>query len=219
MIEYSVLPLRNTVLFPAQIIPIYIGREQSLQLINDMSSKDDKTIVVVSQKDGSVEHPKSDDIYHVGTLATVMKVFSMPDKSKSVIVKGIKRIKIKKVIQDYPYFKANIENLEEDNQITEDVQHITSNLKNLFANLIDIAPYLSDEQSNIISNIQDPSKFADKAISLLNISTQEKQLILEELDIAKKIGPENSIELTSASSKFRSPTKIAYMEIAQTNDL
>ena len=63
-----------------------------------------------------------------------MKVFSMPDKSKSVIVKGIKRIKIKKVIQDYPYFKANIENLEEDNQITEDVQHITSNLKNLFAN-------------------------------------------------------------------------------------
>jgi len=187
MIEYSVLPLRNTVLFPAQIIPIYIGREQSLQLINDMSSKDDKTIVVVSQKDGSVEHPKSEDIYHVGTLATVMKVFSMPDKSKSVIVKGIKRIKIKKVIQDYPYFKANIENLEEDNQITEEVQHITSNLKGLFGSLIDVAPYLSDEQSNIISNIQDPSKFADKAISLLNISTQEKQLILEELDISKKI--------------------------------
>ena len=94
MIEYSVLPLRNTVLFPAQIIPIYIGREQSLQLINDMSSKDDKTIVVVSQKDGSVEHPKSEDIYHVGTLATVMKIFDMPDDSKSAIVKGIRRVNI-----------------------------------------------------------------------------------------------------------------------------
>ena len=187
MIEYSILPLRNTVLFPAQIIPIYIGREQSLQLINDMSGNDDKTIVVVSQKDGSVEHPKSEDIYHLGTLATVMKVFSMPDKSKSVIVKGIKRVKITKLSQDYPYFKGNVGDLTEVNQVTDDIQHITSNLKNLFANLIDIAPYLSDEQSNIISNIQDPSKFSDKAISLLNISTQEKQLILEELDVSKKI--------------------------------
>ena len=187
MIDYSVLPLRNTVLFPAQIIPIYIGREQSLQLINDLTSLDDKTIVVVSQKEGSVEHPKSEDIYHTGTLATVMKVFSMPDKSKSVIVKGIKRVRITKVLQDYPYFKANIEDLEEINQVNDEIKQITSNLKNLFANLIDIAPYLSDEQSNIISNIQDPSKFADKAISLLNISTQEKQLILEELDLSKKI--------------------------------
>ena len=91
MKAYPVLPLRNTVLFPAQIIPIYIGREQSLKLVEDVSKLDDKTIMVVSQKKGSVEHPKKEDIYEVGTLATVMKIFSMPDNSKSAIVKGIKK--------------------------------------------------------------------------------------------------------------------------------
>jgi len=187
MNKYSVLPLRNTVLFPAQIIPIYIGREQSLKLVDDISKQEDKTIVVVSQKEGGIEHPKSNDIYHFGTLATVMKVFSMPDKSKSAIVKGIKRVKITEIHQENPYFTASVEDVVENAEITDEVKSITSNLKNLFANLIEIAPYLSDEQSNIISNISDPSKFADKAISLLNVTTQEKQLILEEIDVGKKI--------------------------------
>ena len=148
---------------------------------------EDKTIVVVSQKEGGIEHPKAEDIYHVGTLATVMKVFSMPDKSKSAIVKGIKRVKLTNITQENPYFKSEIAEMKESHDASEETKNITSDLKNLFANLIDIAPYLSDEQSNILSNIQDPSKFADKAISLLNITTQEKQLILEEMDVAKKV--------------------------------
>ena len=157
MNKYSVLPLRNTVLFPAQIIPIYIGREQSLKLVDDISKQEDKTIVVVSQKEGGIEHPKSNDIYHFGTLATVMKVFSMPDKSKSAIVKGIKRVKITEIHQENPYFTASVEDVVENAEITDEVKSITSNLKNLFANLIEIAPYLSDEQSNIISNISHPT--------------------------------------------------------------
>ena len=185
--EYSILPLRNTVLFPNQIIPIYIGRKQSLELINDVNNADNKDIIVVAQKDGSVELPTENDLYLTGTMATVMKIFDMPDNSKSAIVKGIKKVKIKNIIQESPYFKAEVSDINEIENTSEDVKSITSNLKNLFANLIEVAPYLSDEQSNIISNIQDPSKFGDKVISLLNISTQEKQMILEELDVAKKM--------------------------------
>ena len=91
---YPVLPLRNTVLFPNQIIPIYIGRKQSLQLISDVNKIEDKTIIVVAQKDGNKENPKPDDLYEDAVIAKVMKVFDMPDNSKSAIVKGIKRIKI-----------------------------------------------------------------------------------------------------------------------------
>ena len=93
---YPVLPLRNTVLFPNQIIPIYIGRHQSLKLIADVSIQEDKNILVVAQKDGNKENPQPEDLYEHAVLGKVMKVFDMPDKSKSAIVKGIERIKITK---------------------------------------------------------------------------------------------------------------------------
>ena len=82
---YPILPLRNTVLFPNQIIPIYIGREQSLKLISDVSECEDKTIIVVAQKDGNEENPEPSDLYESAVLGKVMKVFDMPDKSKSAI--------------------------------------------------------------------------------------------------------------------------------------
>ena len=82
--NYPVMPLRNTVLFPQQVIPIYIGREKSLKLIEDLGSGD-KHIVVVAQEDGSIEDPKPEDLYAYGTLGVVLKVFDMPDNSKSAI--------------------------------------------------------------------------------------------------------------------------------------
>ena len=90
---YPVMPLRNTVLFPQQVIPIYIGRNRSLKLINDLAAGS-KYIVVVAQEDGSVEDPKPEDLYSYGTLAQVLKVFDMPDNSKSAIVQGLSLIHI-----------------------------------------------------------------------------------------------------------------------------
>ena len=89
--QYPVMPLRNTVLFPQQVIPIYIGRERSLKLINELNPKR-KYIVVVAQEDGSIEDPEPKDLYSYGTLANVLKVFDMPDNSKSAIVQGISRV-------------------------------------------------------------------------------------------------------------------------------
>ena len=91
--DYPVMPLRNTVLFPQQVIPIYIGREKSLKLIEDLGPGD-KHIVVVAQEDGSIEDPKPEDLYAYGTLGVVLKVFDMPDNSKSAIVQGVERVKL-----------------------------------------------------------------------------------------------------------------------------
>ena len=185
--EYSVLPLRNTVLFPNQIIPIYIGRKASLDLIKDIDNSKNKDIVVVAQKDGNVESPLNKDLYQTGTLATVMKIFDMPDNSKSAIVKGIRRVKLGTVTSDTPYFKATIDELSETLYPFEELNKLCSTLKKLFSNLIDIAPYLSEEQTNILINIKDPSQISDKAISVINIPTKEKQEILEKLDVKDKI--------------------------------
>ena len=97
--EYPVMPLRNTVLFPQQVIPIYIGREKSLKLISDYEADNNKKyIIVVAQEDGSIEDPEIQDLYSYGTLATVLKVFGMPDNSKSAIVQGVTRVDRKSVV-------------------------------------------------------------------------------------------------------------------------
>ena len=190
---YPVLPLRNTVLFPQQIIPIYIGREQSLNLIEDLPSSGKKYIIVVAQKDGSVENPTNEDLYTIGTLATVMKTFDMPDNSKSVIVQGIERIEIKNFTQDQPYFMGLASRLKEYNFEDIDVDMVSANINAIFKKLVEIAPYLSDDQSNTLINIKNPSKLIDKTISLINTSTNNKQEVLDETDVELRI--EKSVKI------------------------
>ena len=192
---YPVMPLRNTVLFPQQVIPIYIGRNRSLKLINDLDS-DSKYIVVVAQEDGSIEDPKPEDLYSYGTLAQVLKVFDMPDNSKSAIVQGISRVKIIKYLQKDPYFTVSI-SLLEDEKLTDplEVDALTKKLRQSFEELMKVAPNLTEEHSGMLKNIQKPNRLTDRAISVITISNQEKQDILEELNIKTRI--EKALNLIS----------------------
>ena len=185
--NYPILPLRNTVLFPQQIIPIYVGRKQSLKLISDLPKGGKKYIVVVAQKDGSLENPTEKDLYEFGTLAMVMKVFDMPDKSRSAIVQGLERVHVKEFLGPDPYYKGMVEKVRSLSERTPEIEGIAINLQEIFKKLIDIAPYLSEEQFQAVSNIQNPAKLADKTIALMNISTKEKQEILEEMDIKQRL--------------------------------
>ena len=193
--EYPVMPLRNTVLFPQQVIPIYIGRERSLKLINDLDPKK-RYIVVVAQEDGSIEDPKSSDLYAYGTLAQVLKVFDMPDNSKSAIVQGISRVKILDYTNQEPYFSAAVESME-DEPITDglEVDALAANLRQAFDELMKVAPNLTEEHSGMLKNIQKPNRLTDRAISVITISNQEKQEILEELNVKKRI--ERALNLIS----------------------
>lgn len=184
---YPVLPLRNTVLFPQQIFPIYIGREQSLKLVEDLAENNRKMIVVTAQKDGSVENPGPDDLYHIGSLAMVMKVFNMPDKQKSVIVQGVGRVAIEEFVQDKPYFVGRVERKEDYIEDSIELDALTGNLHNIYTKLINIAPYLSDDQIKQIENVSNPGKLADRAISLMHIPAGEKQEVLEQLNIQKRL--------------------------------
>ena len=193
--QYPVMPLRNTVLFPQQVIPIYIGRDRSLKLIKDLNPKNGY-IIVVAQEDGSIEDPQTEDLYSYGTLAQVLKVFDMPDNSKSAIVQGISRVKILKYLNKEPYFSVAIELLE-DKPVTDqlEVDALTNNLRQVFEDLMKVAPNLTEEHSGMLKNIQKANRLTDRAISGITISNQEKQEILEELDI--KIRLEKALNLIS----------------------
>ncbi|MBC8346351.1 MAG: endopeptidase La [Candidatus Marinimicrobia bacterium] len=193
--SYPVMPLRNTVLFPQQVIPIYIGREKSLKLINELPAKS-KHIVVVAQEDGSIEDPKPEEMYSFGTLAVVLKVFDMPDNSKSAIVQGIDRVKILSFKEKEPYYRAAVQRLSDDVS-TEDIEldALGNNLRQVFSELIQVAPNLSEEHTGMLSNIQKPSRLADRTVSLLTVPNPEKQEVLEELNVKKRV--EKAINILS----------------------
>jgi len=185
--SYPILPLRNTVLFPHQVIPVYIGREQSLRLIEDLPKDGKKTIIVVAQKDGSVELPGESDLYEWGTLGVVMKVFDIPDKAKSAIVQGIGRVRIDKFVKNDPYFKGEVSRGRDIVDSKIELEALTKNLKGLYQKFIEIAPYLTEEQADGLLRIENPGKFADRAIAMMNIPTEEKQDVLECLAVDKRL--------------------------------
>ena len=193
--QYPVMPLRNTVLFPQQVIPIYIGRERSLKLINELNPKR-KYIVVVAQEDGSIEDPEPKDLYSYGTLANVLKVFDMPDNSKSAIVQGISRVKILDYTSVDPYYRAAIQTLDDEPLENElELEALSNNLRQSFSELMNVAPNLTEEHTGMLSNIQKPNRLTDRAISLMTVPNKEKQEILEELNI--KIRIEKALTLIS----------------------
>jgi len=139
--SYPIMPLRNTVLFPQQVIPIYIGRDKSLKLINELPTNS-KHIVVVAQEDGSIEDPNPEDLYSFGTLAMVLKVFDMPDNSKSAIVQGIDRVKILSFEESEPYYRAAVQRMS-DKALADDIEldAMANNLRKVFDELLERRTY------------------------------------------------------------------------------
>ena len=183
---FPVMPLRNTVLFPQQVIPLYIGRERSLKLLRELPSGK-KTIVVVAQREGSVENPEVGDLFDVGTTASVMKILDMPDGSQSAIVQGGERVRIKKYSQTDPYFKATIEGIEEIYDADLETDAMSANIRTLFRELSKVADYITQEHISLLSNIQHPARLVDRAVSMMQLSNTEKQAILEETDVTERL--------------------------------
>ena len=133
-------------------------------------------------------------MYSFGTLAVVLKVFDMPDNSKSAIVQGIDRVKILDYKEKDPYYRAVVQRMS-DKKYSDDVEidALANNLRQIFNELIKAAPNLSEEHTGMLSNIQKPARLADRAVSLLTVPNPEKQDVLEELDIKSRV--EKSINI------------------------
>ncbi len=181
-----IMALRNTVLFPQHVVPIYVGRERSLRLIEDLPESK-KRILVVAQKEGSIENPEKEDLYEWGSIAQVLKIFNMPDGSKSAIVQGLERAKIHSFIQTDPYFKGAILKAQEIYTPSLEIDAMIANIRQLYQKLSKIANYLSEEQASIFTSFKHPGRLIDRVIHLLAIPISEKQEILEELDVRKRL--------------------------------
>lgn len=187
-----ILPLRNTVVFPQQIIPISVGREKSIKLIEEALS-DNKLITLVAQRDGKVEDPRPEDLFRWGTVTSVMKVFKMPDGTQSVMVQGLSRAQLLDYTQVDPFFKALVQPQPEKKVAGVSIEALIGNIRSLFEKIVGRASYLTPEHVILIANTEDPGRLADVIIWNLTISTAEKQSVLELIDIKDRLEKLNYI--------------------------
>jgi ATP-dependent Lon protease len=181
--ELPLLPLRNTVLFPGVVIPITVGRDKSIKAIAE-SYKTDKLVGVLAQKDSNTEDPGVTDLVNVGTVAKIIKLIKMPDGGTTAILQGKRRFYLKKITLEEPYFKGEVEKLE-DEVVNNDQPFDASvaSIKDLASQIIQLSPNIPTEASMILRNIENPAFLIHFVGSNLNCELMEKQHLLEMNDI------------------------------------
>jgi len=184
--EIAILPLRNTVLFPGVVLPITVGRDKSIQAVND-AYKTDKLIGVVAQNDTNIEEPSANDLAKMGTIAKIIKLIKMPDGGTTVIIQGRSKFMVDEITEQDPYFKARVTRIiEEEVPVDADFEAYISNIKDIAANIIQQSPNLPSEATLILKNIESPVFLIHFVSSNLNTTVQEKQKLLEVTDIKER---------------------------------
>ncbi|PYX36080.1 MAG: endopeptidase La [Acidobacteria bacterium] len=182
-----ILPVRDTVLFPHAVLPLTVGRESSVQLINSLG--EDKTIVVVAQREARVDTPQPTDLYTVGTLAVVHKVVKMPNQSLFVFAEGLERVRLTEFTQLAPFMRGRVQPVPESiPPKSSEVEALQRNVLTLFQQIVAGSPTLSDELSTVAMNIEEPGRLVDFiASSLPSLSTPDKQDTLETTDVRVRL--------------------------------
>ena len=177
--ELPILPLRNTVLFPGVVIPITVGRDKSIKLIQE-ANKGDKTLGVVSQKNDEIEDPSADDLNSIGTIAHILKLLKMPDGNITVIIQGKKRFKVKEITQEDPYLKAKIEAFDQVKKPKgKSFEALVSSIKDLASQIIEQSPTIPSEATFAIKNIESPTFLINFIASNMKADVITKQSLLE----------------------------------------
>ena len=182
-----ILPVRDTVLFPHAVLPLTVGRESSIQLIQSLG--EEKTIVVVAQRDARVDAPQPQDLHNFGTLATVHKVVKMPNQSLFVFTEGTERVKLGEFSRIEPFMMASVDTVPEVIPAKDpEVEAMQRNVVTQFQQIVSASPTLSDELQTIAMNIDEPGRLVDFiASSLPFLATNDKQELLETPDVAARL--------------------------------
>jgi len=184
--ELPVLPLRDTVAFPNIVTPLVVAREKSVKLINEVLSGD-RMLGLVAQKNDDVEEPTTDDIFAYGIAASILRMLKFPDGSLRVLVQGIARIKLLKLVQDDPYFTYKVRLIPDEYKESTEIEALKRNISNQFQEIVSNVPQLPDELQVVVMNTTHPGKLADLVASNLNLSLEEKQNIIETIDIKRRL--------------------------------
>jgi ATP-dependent Lon protease len=182
----AVLPLRDAVTFPELVVPLNIGQDRSVALINDVL-RGDRSLVLVAGRSPEVETPGSDQLYDVGVLGTVARMVRLPDDTLRVLIQGGQRVRLDEWVQAEPYLIAQVSELADKVSEGPQLTALMRNVQRDFAAIAGQVPYLPEELSTMVSSVEDPVLLSHLISGALRLPTADKQSLLEELDVAKRL--------------------------------
>ncbi|MBI3076437.1 MAG: endopeptidase La [Deltaproteobacteria bacterium] len=209
--ELPILPLRDTVLYPDQVLPLMVGRERSIKLV-DAVLGGDKLLGVVTQRDPEKEEPRVDELHPVGTAAVILKMVRVPDGSQRIIVQGLSRIRLEGFTAHDPYYRARVVPIPEEAAKDLEVEALLTNLRTLFQRLVELSSNLPSELAVLAANVSEPGRLADLIASNLTLPTAARQEILETFDARARLNKVNvllnrELEVLELGSKIQSQVK------------
>jgi ATP-dependent Lon protease len=208
---YPVLPLRDIVVFPGMIVPLFVGREKSVKALEEVM-RDDKHILVVTQKNAQDDDPTPEQIYATGTIASVLQLLKLPDGTVKVLVEGLKRAKIDRYLQTVDYFEAEASVLEEPNSDPVEVEALARSAQSEFENYVKLNKKISAEVVTAVQQIEDYSRLADTIASHLVIKIPDKEDLLGTLSVSERLQKilglmEGEIGVLQVEKRIRSRVK------------
>ena len=204
------LPLRDIVIFPSMVVPLFVGREKSIKALQEVMQSD-KSIVLVTQKNSEIDDPKDNDLYSYGCLSKVLQLLKLPDGTVKVLVEGEKRVKILKYNEDKLFLKCEVE-IAEDQNITKELDTFASSLVKKFERLQVLTKKDLNDGTNNLKNLKNASQIANNISANLGIQISEKQELLEILDLKKRLEKiysfiEKETSVLSVEKKIRGRVK------------
>ncbi|MDY0091744.1 MAG: endopeptidase La [Candidatus Vecturithrix sp.] len=184
--ELAILPLKGTVIYPGLALPLIIGRSRSIQLIDDALAGD-KMVGVITQKDPKIEDPGPEDMYLFGTTVSILKMVRVSEHDIRVVVQGIRRFRVEHFVRQEPYYVAQVLSIEEVEPQSIEIEAFMGNIKNVFSKVVELSPQVPSEITSMITNLKSSGMLADFVTSSLNIPVEEKQQILETIDVSRRL--------------------------------
>jgi ATP-dependent Lon protease len=182
-----ILPLRNSVLFPAAVVPINVGRARSVRLIEEAFSSERPTIGVVAQRSTEIEDPRLEDLYSIGTVARVLKVIRLSSGNYSVVLQGVARMRLDEAVERHPYLQARISRIDDHPLRDVEIDALAAHLRESSRKLLTMLPNPPREANAVLENVHEPGALADLIASNLPIGTGAKQSVLETLDLRARL--------------------------------
>jgi ATP-dependent Lon protease len=207
-LRLPVLPLKETVVFPESMTPLAVGQERSIKLIDDVVSGE-RMLALFTVRNPDADPPTWDNLYEVGTVAVVHKMIKVPDGTLRILVQGLHRVRLGEHVQEEPYLVAELEDLPDVVPDSPEVEALTRNVQAQFGRLIALTPYLPEELQLAAANVDDPSALCHLIASTLRLKTEERQGLLETVDIAERLRAvsvilNRELEMSELGSKIQS---------------